>query len=77
METMELTNLKNLEKHLEENGMVLVDNITLEDDGGRNIIIICNTDAENSDEYFLLETYSMWEAFDFLKHNGHLTAVAV
>ncbi|AGI11329.1 hypothetical protein QLX41_gp010 [Listeria phage LMTA-94] len=66
------TPIQELRQLIEEEERVLVDYISLEDDNGRNIIFIENLNAENSDDSTMLETYSPYEALEFLENEGLL-----
>jgi hypothetical protein len=52
---------------LENEGLQLAAGTHLENDNGRDVIILCNDDAESSDEYFMYETYSVSEMLEYLR----------
>lgn len=50
---------------LEKQGLQLASGLLLEDDG-RDCVILCNDDAETSDDYFMHETNTAGAMLDFL-----------
>lgn len=69
---MRLSKIKKLYALIEEKGRILADHIEFENDGGRDIILIKDVDAETTDEMFVFETYSEYEAYEFLESKGLL-----
>lgn len=60
---------------LENEGLQLMAGTHLENDNGRDILILCNDDAETSDDYFMFECYSVSEMLEYLKKEN-LTEIA-
>ena len=60
--------IEHLYQMIEDNGHVLADSITFDNDQ-RTIIQVIDIDAEYSDEVLLFENYSPHEVLRFLKDN--------
>lgn len=67
-----MTKIEELQKLIEETEKKLDDRIEFENDGGRDIIIVTDNEAETSDESFLFESYGHYETLEFLENEGYL-----
>lgn len=67
-----MTKIEELKSLIEETGKELNDRIEFENDGGRDIIIVTDNEAETTDEAFLFESYGPYETLEFLENEGYL-----
>lgn len=62
--------IEKLKEIIEEEKMELRESIVLTNDDERDVIVILDDAAETTDEWKILETHKVFEAYDFLKNEG-------